>query len=71
MSQRQQAFRADFRTRIAAAYSGGAHVTLITVIGIAAIWLCARQVDHPAWYEWLVVPIAFCISNTFEWWIHR
>ena len=25
----------------------------------------------PAWYEWLVIPAAFCLSNVFEWWIHK
>lgn len=71
ISQRQIAFRTDFRARIADAYSGWGHVSLIAAIGLAAIWLCGRQVHHPAWYEWLVIPAAFCISNSFEWWIHR
>lgn len=71
MSQRQMAFRSDFRRRIAPAYSGWAHVALIYALGFAAIWYCARQIAHPAWYEFLVIPAAFCISNVFEWWIHR
>src|ERR1700685_4052451 len=71
VSQRQLAFRADFRGRIAAAYSGWAHVALIYAIGGAAIWYCARQSVAPAWYEWLVIPVAFALSNVFEWWIHR
>jgi hypothetical protein len=71
MSQRQAAFRADFRTRIARAYSGWAHVALIYALGFAAIWYCVRQIANPAWYEFLVIPIAFCIANAFEWWIHR
>ena len=71
VSQRQLAFRADFRGRIAAAYSGWAHVALIGAIGLAMIWYCARQVRAPAWYEWLVIPAAFALSNVFEWWIHR
>ena len=71
MSQRQAAFRADFRTRIAPAYFGWAHVALIYALGFAAIWYCARQIAAPAWYEFLVIPVAFCISNAFEWWIHR
>jgi hypothetical protein len=71
MSRRQAAFRADFRTRIAPLYSGWAHVALIYTLGFAAIWYCARQISSPAWYEFLVIPIAFCISNAFEWWIHR
>jgi Fatty acid hydroxylase superfamily len=71
MSQRQAAFRADFRTRIAHAYSGWMHVALIYALGLAAIWYCARQIAGPAWYEFLVIPFAFCIANVFEWWIHR
>jgi len=71
LSQRQAAFRADFRARIAPAYRGWAHVALIYALGFAAIWYCARQISAPAWYEFLVIPVAFCISNAFEWWIHR
>src|SRR6201986_3678657 len=71
MSRRQAAFRAEFRTRIAPAYAGWAHVALIFALGTAAIWFCAGQVADPAWYEFLVIPLAFCIANAFEWWIHR
>jgi hypothetical protein len=71
MSVRQAAFRADFRTRIAPAYVGFLHVALIYALGAAAIWYCVRQVHAPAWYEYLVIPVAFCISNVFEWWIHK
>lgn len=49
LSRRQAAFRADFRTRIAPAYHGWAHVALIAALGLAAIWYCARQVHAPAW----------------------
>jgi len=69
--RRQQAFRADFRARIAPLYFGWAHVALIYALGAAAIWYCARQISAPAWYEFLIIPIAFCIANIFEWWIHR
>ena len=71
LSHRQAAFRADFRTRIAPAYFGWAHVALIAALGLSAIWFCARQVHDPAWYEFLVIPFAFGVSNVFEWWIHR
>jgi hypothetical protein len=71
MTQRQSAFRTEFRSRIAPAYAGWAHVALIFALGAAAIWYCARQVADPAWYEFTVIPVAFCISNAFEWWIHR
>jgi len=71
MSARQSAFRSDYRQRIAPAYAGWAHVALIFVLGAAAIWVCARQIAQPVGYEWLVIPAAFCLSNVFEWWIHK
>ncbi len=71
MSPRQAAFRAAFRARIAPAYAGWAHVALIFALGAAAIWYCSRQIAHPAWYEFLIIPLAFAISNAFEWWIHK
>lgn len=71
MSRRQAAFREDFRNRISPAYAGWAHVALIYALGAAAIWYCVRQITAPAWYEFLVIPVAFCASNVFEWWIHK
>ncbi|WP_428486967.1 sterol desaturase family protein [Rhodopila sp.] len=71
LSRRQAAFRTAFRAGIAPAYAGWAHVALIYALGGAAIWYCARQIGHPVWYEFLVIPLAFCLSNAFEWWIHR
>jgi Fatty acid hydroxylase superfamily len=71
MSKRQAAFRADYRGKISRFYSGPGHVFTIYAIGFSAIWYCARQIAMPAWYEWLIVPVAFGIANLFEWWIHR
>ena len=71
MTRRQAAFREAFRAQIGRLYNGWAHVALIYAIGLAAIWYFARQVTAPAWYEWLVVPVAFLLANLFEWWIHR
>lgn len=71
MSPRQAAFREEFRERIAPAYLGLAHVALIYALGGAAIFYAVRQMHQTAWYDFLVVPVAFCISNAFEWWIHK
>ncbi len=70
-SRRQAAFRADFRARIARAYCGWLHVALIGTIGAGTIFVAARHIVRPAWYEFLVIPLAFALSNVFEWWIHR
>jgi len=71
MPKRQAAFRDDFRTRIAKFYNGPLHVLMIFGIGGATIWYCVRQVQSPAWYEWLIIPASFVVGNLFEWWIHR
>jgi hypothetical protein len=70
-SARQLAFREEFRARIGRAYAGWAHVALIAAIGCTAIFVFARQIHALAWYEWLVIPAAFVVSNLFEWWIHK
>ena len=71
MPKRQEAFRADYRTRISPWYSGWGHVFMIYAIGFAGIWYFASQMHDVRWWEWLVIPVAFAISNVFEWWIHR
>src|SRR5439155_375912 len=71
MTQRQAAFRADYRTRISPWYSGLGHVLVIAALGLATIWYCARNVNQPTTLEWLVVPAAFLASNIFEWAMHR
>jgi sterol desaturase/sphingolipid hydroxylase (fatty acid hydroxylase superfamily) len=71
MTQRQAFFRGDFRERISPWYVGPLHVLMIYSIGIAGIVYFVRQIGTPAWYEWLIVPLAFTVANVFEWWIHR
>src|SRR4051812_24586087 len=71
MSKRQEAFRADYRQRIAPLYSGPAHVVLIYAIGLAAIWFFAQHVHGATWTDWLIVPLAFLGANIFEWALHR
>jgi hypothetical protein len=71
MTQRQTAFRADYRTRISPWYSGLGHVLVIALLGIATIWYCVRHIAAPSGLEWLVVPAAFFGCNIFEWALHR
>src|SRR5205814_2217491 len=70
-TERQAAFRADYRARISPWYSGLAHVLVIAALGIATIWYCGRHIHDPSWLEWLVVPAAFLGCNIFEWAMHR
>lgn len=71
MTERQAAFRTDYRQRISPWYSGLAHVLVIAALGIATIWYCGRHIHDPSWLEWLVVPAAFLGCNIFEWAMHR
>jgi len=71
MPKRQEAFRADYRGKIAALYSGPMHVAMIYAIGIAAFAWYIPHIHAPTWAEWLVVPATFLAANLFEWWIHR
>ena len=71
MSQRQEAFRADYRPRISPWYSGEMHIVVIYAIGAAALAYFIPHIHNPSWTDWLVVPIVFLACNLFEWWIHR
>ena len=71
MTQRQAAFRADYRARISPWYSGLGHVVVIAAIGFMVIWYAALHIHRPSWVEWLVVPVAFLACNIFEWAMHR
>ncbi len=71
VSRRQMAFREDFRAKIGRLYHGWAHVALIYLIGGATIWYAARQMAAPAWWEYLVIPVAFLAANIFEWALHK
>ena len=71
MTKRQQAFRADYRTRISPWYSGTLHVLLIAALGLATIGYAAAHVHRPGLAEWLIVPAGFLFCNLFEWALHR
>lgn len=71
MSERQRAYRAAYRERIAGWYNGYLHVAVIYTIGIAAFYIYISHIDQPAWWEWLVVPVVFLACNFFEWFLHR
>jgi len=71
MTQRQAAFRAEYRDRISPWYGGLGHVVVIAALGLATIWYAARHIAAPSWLEFLVVPAAFLASNIFEWALHR
>lgn len=71
MSDRQRAFRGEYRSRIAGWYNGWLHIAVIYTIGFAAFYIYVSNISNVAWWEWLTVPIVFLICNIFEWFLHR
>jgi len=71
MTERQAAFRAEYRSGISLWYSGLGHVLVVGALGLATIWYCARNVERPSPLEWLLVPAALLASNLFEYSVHR
>jgi len=71
MSERQRAYRAEYRVRIAGWYDGAIHVAVIYIIGLASLYIYVSNIRAVAWWEWLTVPIVFLICNIFEWYLHR
>jgi biotin transporter BioY len=71
-TSRLEQFRADYRAQIESWYNGVVHVTIIYVIGIAALTYFIRQIESPIrWYQWAVVLFVFLTANIFEWCMHR
>ena len=71
MSDRQRAYRAQYRERIASWYDGWLHVAVIYVIGLAAMFVYVSNISNVVWWEWLTIPVVFMICNVFEWFLHR
>ncbi len=71
MSQRQRAYRATYRERVAGWYNGWLHVFIIYTIGFTALYIYGSNVHGVRWWEWGIVPVTFLAANFFEWWIHR
>jgi len=71
MTERQRNFRGEYRDRIAGWYNGWLHVAVIYTIGIAAFYIYVSNIENVVWWEWLIVPVVFLLSNFFEWFLHR
>ena len=71
MSDRQRAYRGEYRARVASWYHGWLHVAVIYAIGGATLYLCASNVAGVRWWEWPTVPVAVLLCNLFEWLLHR
>ena len=71
ITERQRAFRQEYRSRIVGWYDGYAHILIIYAIGAAAFYIYIQHLRNVTWLEWLTVPVAFLFTNIFEWAVHK
>jgi hypothetical protein len=69
-SERQRAFREQYKAQIHPLYRGPVHIGVIYAVGLAVIAFCASRLVNAGW-EWLLIVPVFFFSNLFEWWIHK
>lgn len=70
MSDRQKAYRQEYRSRMFSWYNGPLHVAMIYIIGGVALWIYARHLENVQIWEWLMVPVFLLACNIFEWYLH-
>lgn len=70
ISDRQKAYRREYRSRLSNWYNGPVHVTVVYAIGLTALWIFTRHLENVQPWEWLMVPVFFLGANLFEWYLH-
>lgn len=70
MTERQRAFREQYKSEISPLYNGLLHIGVMYAAGIAALWYCATQLHGVTW-EWLIVIPTFIAGNIVEYCMHR
>ena len=69
-SERQTAYRTEYRTRLSDWYNGPLHVAVIYAMGLTALWIFAQHLNNVQWWEWMLVPIYLLVLNIGEWALH-
>jgi hypothetical protein len=71
ISERQKEFRSEYRARIMGWYDGYVHIAIIYAMGASAFYVYVQHIENVLWWEWLTLPVVFCFTNFFEWWVHK
>ena len=71
MNRKQEVFRNEYRSRISGWYNGFAHVAVIYIIGLVAMWIYIQHLEMIQWWEWMTIPAVGITCNLFEWYLHR
>ncbi len=70
VTERQRAYREEYRGRLSNWYNGPVHVFVVYTIGLTALWIFVQHLNYVQWWEWATVPIFWLGANIFEWYIH-
>ena len=71
MTEKQRAFREEYKREIAKWYSGWGHLLSIYVPGIAVIAFCVNNIHAPTLTEIAILGPILIFYNFNEWWIHK
>src|SRR5438067_13788379 len=71
ITERQKAFRQEYRSRIVGWYDGYFHVFIIYAMGAAAFYIYVQHIGNVTPLEWITVPLTFLFTNIFEWAVHK
>jgi hypothetical protein len=71
VTERQKAFRQEYRSRIMGWYDGYLHIAIIYAMGAAAFYIYLQHIENVQAWEWLAIPVTFLFTNVFEWAVHR
>ena len=71
MTDRQRAYRANYRDRVAGWYNGFLHIAIVYTIGITALYIFISNIHNVSLPELATIPTVFLLCNFFEWWLHR
>jgi len=63
ITDRQKAFRQEYRSRIVGWYDGYIHILIIYAMGAAAFYIYVAHVHNVTWLEWLNAPAYFFVHK--------
>ena len=71
ISERQKAFRQEYRSRIVGWYDGYVHILIVYAIGAAAFYIYVHTSTMSPGWNGSPLPLTFLFTNIFEWAVHR
>ena len=66
ITDRQKAFRQEYRSRIVGWYDGYVHILIIYAMGAAAFYIYVAHIHNVTWLEWLTLPLIFFVYKYFR-----